>query len=222
MKGVTMSTALELTHVTLDPGNFYDERMRLTLTFDVLKNVSVMDALWTPFPHARCFLSDETKEKVYALINDVEETKPLPKPLKVITHDPATVVYWGNGYRHDKAGVRLKDKKGRYVRDVTIAMCKGDPYRVAMGVLLCSFRKVTRNRVSIDRYEDVLNELAELGCEDDWRSVLAVINTSANIGMVLSEGLYPISLLNNEERGYIADTLSVAIDVMALLASKGE
>ena len=217
-----MSKALELTQVTLEPGNFYDERMRLTLTFDVLRNVPVMEALWTPFPHVTIGLSDETKAKVYALLNDSPGPKRLPKPRLVISNDPATVVYWGDGYRHDGDGSIACDEDGKPVKDVTIAKCKGDDYRLEMGVLICSFRRVTRNRVSIDRYEDVLNELAELGCDDDWRSVLAVINTSANIGMVLSEGLYPISLLNNEERGYIADTLSVAIDVMALLASKGE
>lgn len=195
-----MEKVAELEHVALDLGDFYKEPMTLTLQFTVLENAPVLEALWTPPSHGCVcrWLDDDTKERVLALIAVTGANAPLPKPVKVIFNDPATIVFWADGKK-------------------TVAKAhEGDDYDPIMGALICAYRKVTMNRRSVDAFEFTANELAGLRCTSNLRAVAQVLVTDADLDAVLSECLYELSLLNADDRGTVADTAMVAADILEL------
>ena len=106
---------------------------------------------------------------------------PLPAPTKVIVNDPAVVTYWSDPYVRDDAGHITKDPSGaivikddarlgddgRPVVDRTVAKAKGgDEFDLTMGAMVCAFRKLTRNHVSIDDCESWLEPCKGLGPDE--------------------------------------------------------
>lgn len=106
---------------------------------------------------------------------------PLPAPTKVIVNDPAVVTYWSDPYVRDDTGHITKDPSGaivikddarlgddgRPVVERTVAKAKGgDEFDLTMGAMVCAFRKLTRNHVSIDACESWLESCKGLGPDE--------------------------------------------------------
>lgn len=121
---------------------------------------------------------DELDDFVIGLLSGQD---PLPAPTKVIVNDPAVVTYWSDPYVRDDAGHITKDPSGaivikddarlgddgRPVVDRTVAKAKGgDEFDLTMGAMVCAFRKLTRNHVSIDDCESWLESCKGLGPDE--------------------------------------------------------
>lgn len=84
----------------------------------------------------------------------------LPRHKKVIFNDPATVVIWEDGSK-------------------TVTKCKDEEFSTVKGVLMCAFRKVTRNRRRMDDFEDVLTMLSNIDA-DGMRMLADTLNVAAD------------------------------------------
>lgn len=76
-------------------------------------------------------------------------------PERVILNEPATIVLWSDGTK-------------------TVTKCKGtDDYNPLFGLMACALRKVGKNRVRIDAWEEVLAFLADSIADADECRVLS-------------------------------------------------
>lgn len=100
---------------------------------------------------------------VAAKMLGIEQVVEFPYPKKVILNDPATVILWCDGTK-------------------TVTKCRGcDKYEPLFGIMACAIRKIGKNKILVDSWEDVLAFLADsIANADECRVLADTLNVTAS------------------------------------------
>ena len=83
----------------------------------------------------------EDMARTLDFLNFIFAAKDAVEAEKVIINPPAVIVFWSDGTK-------------------TVTKChEGDEFSAMMGILVCSLRKASRNRASIDGWEKLLRKM---------------------------------------------------------------